>query len=355
MSGPWSLGRWDDDVVPKFVPTWLSCLSSSCLARPTPASLALRPHSIWKSCCKMLRQGRSCSSQGPTQDSNTEHEKGPLLAMDLSTQLLNALRSQNLPTPSQKWLAPLLTTHHPPRPPPPLNSLVVTARARLLAADLTTPGLLDAAYVAARCFPPAVLSNQVREARLGRDVVVQVLDIENLSRSRWDQVEELEAIDRGEETRGREVVRIRDVEDEAAEEQDGEAAAGAGATQAQGDTPGDGDAGARSTRQRQRERERELASKKATHKLVLQDVKGQKVSAIELRRVERIGVGQTNIGEKLLLKSASVFARGILLLDPDRIAVLGGRVESWHKAWTEGRLARLRAATGVDSRPAQQG
>lgn len=216
-----------------------------------------------------------------------------------------------------------------------------------MAADLTSPGLLDPNGTAP--FPPVsatatgaasngstVVGPEVPEARLPRDVACQVLDIENLTRSRWDQVEELEAVARGELTRGRQVVRVRDVEGEAGE-------AGEGDDVPPEDRPGDvrgpGQGGAAA-------QPATTSDRNATHRLVLQDCKGQKLFGLELRRVERLGVGRTNIGEKILLRAGTVVARGTVLLEPDRCVVLGGKVEAWQKSWLDGRLARLKEAAG---------
>ncbi|KAF6806864.1 RecQ mediated genome instability protein Rmi1 [Colletotrichum musicola] len=233
--------------------------------------------------------------------------------MDLTAQIRAALQSQSFPTPSSAWTATLTSCV----PTPPLPSLVATAKARLLASDLTTPGLLDASATAS--FPPT--SGETLEARLDRDVHCQVLDVENLSLSRWEQVEELEAVARGEQTTGRRVVRL------AAEE-------------AEYDKVDDGDAPRPQRQQLQQKRN-------ATHRLVLQDFKGNKLYAVELRRIEKIGVGSTNIGEKVLLKGGTVIARGTVLLEPERCVVLGGKVEAWQKAWVEGRMARLQEAVGA--------
>ena len=88
-------------------------------------------------------------------------------------------------------------------------------------------------------------------------------------------------------------------------------------------------------------------SRNSTHKLVVQDCAGQTVHAIELKRVERIAVGRTVIGEKILLRAGTVVARGVVLLEPAQCVLLGGKVEAWHRAWVDGRLARLREAVGA--------
>lgn len=289
----------------------------------------------------------------------------------LSQQITASLRASSLPPPSQPWLAALVTSRS---PPPPLQSLVATARARLLAADLTSPGLLDPSCLTALVFPfssssggssggsgsgssTAVGGVEVRETRLPRDVVVQVLDIENLSRSRWEQVEDLEAVERGEFTRGREVVRLPLAGDDDGDGDEslgreegsdvplpsGQATQGApGGVRGPGTAVGGGGGGGGSAAAA-------AAGKNATHRLVLQDCRGQKVYGLELRRIDKIGVGKTSIGEKMLVNRGTVVARGTLLLDPSNCRVLGGKVEAWHKAWTEGRLARLKEGVGGDS------
>ncbi|KAK3384970.1 hypothetical protein B0H63DRAFT_175516 [Podospora didyma] len=263
--------------------------------------------------------------------------------MDLATQLQTALRTQSIPVPSLTWLTTLATAR---TPPPPLASLIATARARLLASDLTSLGLLDEGYRASHSLPPITSATSIqtpKETRLPVDVVVQIVDLENITRSRWEQVEELEAIERGEQTRGREVIRLPLT---LSDEEDGGGGCGGGCGGGLGDDaatqrlPGSTAAATATAAQ----------PKNATHKLVLQDSRGQRVYALELKRVERIAVGKTNIGEKILLKSGTKVARGVVMLEPSQCVVLGGKVEAWHKAWVEGRLERLREAVGSEKR-----
>lgn len=234
--------------------------------------------------------------------------------MDLQSQLKASIQSASLPTPSQSLLTSLLTSRN---PPPPLPSLLATAKARLLTCDLTSTTLIDASLAA---FPLDIPNLSVAEATLSHDIHVQVVDIENLSLSRWEQVEELESIERGERTRAREVVRVTD-EDEGNE------------PRSQTQRPAEGNA---------------TAGRNATHRLVLQDKLGKRVFAIEMERLDRIGIGKTLMGEKILLKKGTVIARGSLLLTADKCMFLGGKVEAWQKAWTEGRLKRLKEAIGGD-------
>ncbi|KKP07731.1 hypothetical protein THAR02_00120 [Trichoderma harzianum] len=242
--------------------------------------------------------------------------------MDLIPQLRRAILSQSLPPPSQT----LLTTLTSRSPPPPIPSLLATAKARLLASDLTnTSGtVVDPSMPV---FPPNIDSATVQESTIPQNTHVQVLDIENLSLSRWEQVEELEAIERGERTRGRQVIRVTDEENG---EADGSSSS-VGQTQASraGNATASGGAN-------------------AVHRLVLQDGRGKKVFAVELKRISGIGIGKTHIGEKILLRAGAVVARGTILLTPENCTLLGGKIEAWHEAWMEGRLARLRESVGAD-------
>lgn len=166
---------------------------------------------------------------------------------------------------------------------------------------------------------------------------MQVLDIEDISKSRWEQVEELEAIARGEGTRGREVVRLPLAGPDGSPVEDGEEG---GQTQTQSAGAG----------QQQQQSAISSSGKNSTHKLLVQDCKGQTAQAIELKRVDRLAVGKTFIGEKILLRAGTVVARGVVMLDPAQCVVLGGKVDAWHRAWVDGRLARLREAVGAERR-----
>lgn len=211
-------------------------------------------------------------------------------------------------------------------------------KARFLAADLQTPTLFDSPSPA---FPPNLANVEVKEVRIARDTPVQVLDIENLSKSKWEQVEELEAIARGEQTRGREIIRLPtgNEEDEYAAEGQLAPSIANGSDRSGAQGRGGPTASTNSTN---------AAIKASTHRLVLQDCKGQKLYGLELIRLDKIGIGTLNIGEKILLKRGTVVARGTILLEPTTCVILGGKVENWHKAWVEGRPARLREALGAD-------
>lgn len=146
---------------------------------------------------------------------------------------------------------------------------------------------------------------------------MQVLGVEDMGRSRWEQVEAIEALERGEGTKGREIIRVVAGEDGA----DGDG--------------GDGGGG----------REGSVGAGGGPYKLLVQDATGTRAYAIELERVQGVGVGMS-IGCKMALRDV-VVARGVVLLEPGTVVCLGGKIEGLHKAWRENRKAELKAAVGV--------
>jgi RecQ-mediated genome instability protein 1 len=142
------------------------------------------------------------------------------------------------------------------------------------------------------------------------------MDIEDIGRSRWSQVEALEAQERGETTKGREVVRVLPADD------GGEAAAGGSAAGGQSSSAG-------------------------PHKLLLQDAKGTKVYGLEVRGIQGVSVGMS-IGAKLILRDFEV-ARGVIMLEPRCVEVLGGKVDAWDRKWREERKKVLKEKAGMGS------
>lgn len=253
--------------------------------------------------------------------------------MNQALQIRSALSAEQLPAPSQAWLQSVISQQ--PTQQRSLPALVAAAKTRLLATDLTASGLFDNASQPPG-FPREFLGSQaasVQDSRLGQDVVVQVVDMENLSQSRWQQVQALEAIERGEQKRGREIIRGpvggEDGEggDETGNESSSSSRPGAGPGRPAASTANNG-----------------LNDAFSTHRLVLQDTAGNTLFALELDRIHRISISRLHIGEKLLLKAGTAVARGTLLLEPANVKFLGGQVESMHKTWLDGRLKRLREA-----------
>lgn len=149
--------------------------------------------------------------------------------------------------------------------------------------------------------------------RLPGPIPVQVLDIEDIGRSRWSQVEAIEAQERGETTKGREVIRV------VPEDSNG--------------PPGNTQAASNDVKS------------SGPHKLLLQDGKGTKVYGFELTAVNGIVVGMP-IGAKLVLRNVAV-ARGVVMLEPHAVEVLGGKVEAWEKKWRDDRKDKLKEKAGM--------
>ncbi|KAL4810133.1 hypothetical protein BDV18DRAFT_156508 [Aspergillus unguis] len=163
-------------------------------------------------------------------------------------------------------------------------------------------------------FPVDIYDPNVQERRLtGCTIPVQVLDIEDIGTSIWSQVEAIERVERGEAVRGREIVRTVNVGDE----QDGS-------------TPGGANPNANAN----------THESNGPYRLTLQDAKGTRAVGIEMTRIGGFKIGKLAIGAKLLLRNVTV-ARGMILLTPESVTVLGGKIEAMDTAWRAGRKARL--------------
>jgi RecQ-mediated genome instability protein 1 len=222
------------------------------------------------------------------------------------TQLSTALTTSGLPTPSPHFLTTILSSQ---RTQPPLPALIATAKHRLLSSDISISPSVLASTTAS--FPANISSPQVREQKLPASIPVQVLGVEDLSKSRWEQLEAIEAQERGEMTKGREIIRVVETED------------GDEARPARAPPTGASGSG-------------------GPHRLVLQDVRGQTVYGLELKAVKGVGMGMS-IGTKMVLSGVTV-ARGLVLLEPETVVVLGGKIDALHKVWVENRKKDLLAA-----------
>ena len=75
----------------------------------------------------------------------------------------------------------------------------------------------------------------------------------------------------------------------------------------------------------------------------MQDCKGNSVYGFELKKVEKIAYPPVmSIGCKVLLRKGCKIARGMVLLEPGMVVVLGGKIDGLDKGWREGREQRLR-------------
>ena len=192
----------------------------------------------------------------------------------------------------------------------PLVALQKTALFRMLTTDITT----SLSVTPQLCFPQGLTNSELREQKVSGPIVVQVLDIEDIGRSRWSQVEAIEMEERGEMTKGREVIRV---------------VADADNNNSDPNPPNMPAGGRGSTGQ---------------HKLLLQDAKGNKAYAIELESVK--GIDQSmSVGAKLALRNV-VVARGVILLEPRSVEILGGKIAAWDKEWREERKRVLKESAG---------
>ncbi|KAI8939574.1 hypothetical protein NX059_003338 [Plenodomus lindquistii] len=220
------------------------------------------------------------------------------MAANLERELTQYLNARHLyPTPA--WLQSFVSTT---RPNTPLPAIKQTALFRLLAADITTAVNQPAACV----FPRDILQGTTQSRIVAGPILCQILDIEDIGHSRWSQVESIEAQERGEMTKGREIVRVVEQENEGSSE----AAA--------------------------------PIQSKGPFKLLLQDAKGLKIYAFDLRGIDGLNLSMA-MGAKLMLKNVDV-RRGVVMLEPGNVQVLGGKLEALDKAWKEGRKDKLMAA-----------
>ncbi|KAF2679128.1 RecQ mediated genome instability protein Rmi1 [Lentithecium fluviatile CBS 122367] len=222
------------------------------------------------------------------------------MANNLVAELTQHLNARHL-HPTVAWLQNFVSTT---RPNTPMPALKQTALFRLLATDVTT----SLAPSANTVFPIDVLNAKVQSRNVAGPVVCQVLDIDDIGLSRWAQVEAIEAKERGETTKGREIVRVVENEND-------------GATVAP------------------------AIQSRGPFKLLLQDAKGAKVYALDLRGIEGLNTAMT-MGVKLLLRNIEV-RRAVVMLEPGSVQVLGGKLEALDKAWKEGRKERLVTAAKV--------
>lgn len=240
----------------------------------------------------------------------------PTLHTQIATTLL---QKHSLPV-DPAWLSNHLSA---PRsgPNPPLPSLTQTALFRLLGADFTTALLSKTSPNS--LFPLNINDLNIKEHRLSADVPVQLLSVEDIGSSKWSQIEAIERVERGEEVRGREIVRTVDVD---SSDSRGGLVAGAASTTA--------------------------ATSRGPHKYVLQDAKGTKVVAWEKEKIAKMGLADKEcvIGMKLVLKKGSVVRRGLVMLENGQVNVLGGKVEAWDEAWKKELKKRLTDAVS-ESRP----
>lgn len=217
-------------------------------------------------------------------------------------QLAAQLQSKSLPV-SSTWLNNFVAHQRN----IPITALTQTALFRILNSDFRESLNSRAPN---SILPVDIFDPNVQERRLTGSIPLQVLDIEDIGTSVWGQIEAIERVERGEAVRGREIVRAVNV---GGDEGDGGSNSGANTNPNESNGP---------------------------HRLILQDAKGTKAVGIEMTRINGIGIGKLPIGGKLLLRNATV-ARGMILLSPENVSLLGGKIEAMDQAWKSDRKARL--------------
>lgn len=241
------------------------------------------------------------------------------MTLDPYTHIKNYLSTTKSLQVAEPWLSEFLANQRPTNAP--ISALTQTALFRLLASDFTK-SLSIPPSGAAGLFPENILDPSIKERRLSGPVPVQVLDIHDIGSSIWSQVEAIERVERGEQIRGREVIRTvtREVDGNTSAENDA-----AGGNSNRGEAENANSAQKNST---------------GPHRLLLQDVRGKRAIAIELRPVKGIAIDEMAIGAKLLIKNAIV-GRGVIMLEPGCVTVHGGKIEAFEKEWKAKRKQRL--------------
>lgn len=222
---------------------------------------------------------------------------------------------------SPTWLNAFLSSSGTTQRNVPPSALAKTAIFRLMASDIR-----DSLSKHRSCvLPIETYDPAVQERRLQGSIPVQVLDIEDIGTSLWSQIEAIERVERGEAIRGREVVRTIAVDGD--QEMTENNANNGPATSARNTSTNNGH---------------------GPHRLVLQDAAGTVAVGVEIQNVEGISLDKIAIGAKLLLRNPTV-ARGMVLLSPGCVTVLGGKIEAMDTPWRQGRKSRLLQSTaGLD-------
>lgn len=206
----------------------------------------------------------------------------------------------------------------------PLAALTQTALFRILNSNFTNS--LSTITHPTALLPRDINNPATKERQIQGPVPVQVLDIEDIGSSLWSQVEAIERFDRGETSRGREIIRNVTIGDGDESNVNGRA----------------GDATTLNHEALNSTSAPLGSSGFGPHRLILQDAAGIQTVAIELQSVDGIAIGRLPIGAKLLVQNAIV-SRGMVLLTPDTVSVLGGKIEALDVEWRKTRKANLLA------------
>jgi RecQ-mediated genome instability protein 1 len=102
----------------------------------------------------------------------------------------------------------------------------------------------------------------------------------------------------------------------------------------------------------------------------VQDAAGTKAVAFELESVPRLFIGGSgsgngieangnavegmSIGCKMVLQPGTLTRRGMIMLTPANVRVLGGKIEPWDRKWREDRKKRLIEEVVAETRPQEE-
>ncbi|KAI5306270.1 hypothetical protein KEM56_001620 [Ascosphaera pollenicola] len=220
----------------------------------------------------------------------------------------------------------------------PLAVLSQTVLYNLLLNDIRASLKVPAAKESEWLLPRNIDDVTVKKRIVKGPIAVQLLDIEDIGRSAWSQVEKIEMVERGEMTRGREVIRTlnRDENGEIVNDDAAAAATAAASSSSRGNGSNSGHARGNAINSNNQ------SESTGPHRLTLQDAAGTLLPAIELLPIPDLAIDGSNmkIGMKLILKNVTV-ARGLALLEPGNTTVLGGKLEEQDKTWRSRRKERL--------------
>ncbi|POS84664.1 hypothetical protein EPUL_002768 [Erysiphe pulchra] len=257
--------------------------------------------------------------------------------LPIQNQITTLMASQGLPVLHPSFINSILTGSSSIRQQP-ITAIVATVKHRLLCSDINKNSIKNDNHIlspTSSCLPIRIINNkQIEASILNQDVFVQVLDVEDLGRSKWDQLESLEAEKRGETTKGREIIRTVVPAPSFEEEQEGLSTATS------------------VTESNQPQNQNKILEKqgKGPFKLIVEDWRGTKTWALELKKVEKIGMPPTmNIGCKIWLRKGCKVARGMLLMEPTTVSIIDGKIDIRDKAWKNEREKILREALGEES------
>ncbi|RKF61373.1 RecQ-mediated genome instability protein 1 [Erysiphe neolycopersici] len=261
-----------------------------------------------------------------------------MATLPLQNQITTLIASQGLPTLHPSFLNSILTGLSSTRQQP-ITAIVATVKHRLLCSDINIKNNNNnnnnILSPISSCLPTRIINNkQIEASTLNQDIFVQVLDVEDLGRSKWDQLELLEAEKRGETMKGREIIRTVVPASSFEEEQE------------------DVSTTTNGTDSNQSQNQNKTAEKqgKGPFKLIVEDWKGTKTWALELRKVEKIDMPPAmNIGCKLWLRKGCKVARGVLLMEPTTVSIMGGKIDNRDKVWKTEREKILREALSEES------